>query len=162
VARIRTTRSSPPPSPHKAKQAFMAKNGTSNHTVMLHEALEGLLSERLLPIDTSSSSKNEDAIPESPTFPSNLSRAQHSTTTPNPIPPTLACPVSGCPLVFEGKMPYGYLWRHLKRPGIYGRTGDEKVAWLDLQKYEYDRLLATRGRTPPFRKPTSGGLIKAI
>jgi len=49
-------------------------------------------------------------------------------------------------------MPHGYLWRHLGRPGVYGLSSDEKVAWENLHKIEHDRLLATRSITPPFRK----------
>ena len=45
-------------------------------------------------------------------------------------------------------MPHGYLWRHLKRPGAHGRTGEEKATWENLHKIEHDRLLATRGMTP--------------
>ncbi|PUU72545.1 hypothetical protein B9Z19DRAFT_1137296 [Tuber borchii] len=38
----------------------------------------------------------------------------------------------------------GYLWRHLKRPGVCGRIGDEKAAWRNLHRIEHDRLLPTR------------------
>ncbi|KAG0640972.1 hypothetical protein HOY80DRAFT_1040512 [Tuber brumale] len=66
-------------------------------------------------------------------------------------PPAIVCPVSVCSLVFGGEAPDGYLWRHLRRPGIHGRTGDEKSAWLHLHKIEHDRHLATRV-TPARRK----------
>lgn len=45
-------------------------------------------------------------------------------------------------------MPHGYLWRHLGRPGVYGLSIDEKVAWENLHKIEHDRLLATRSINP--------------
>ena len=45
-------------------------------------------------------------------------------------------------------MPHRYLKRHLKHPGLYGRTGDEKEAWLNYHKMEYEQLLATLGSTP--------------
>jgi len=50
------------------------------------------------------------------------------------------------PLVFEGKMPYGYLWRLLRRPGNYGLVlvTREVFGWI-FTKIEHDRLLATRG-----------------
>ncbi|KAG0135491.1 hypothetical protein HOY82DRAFT_536667 [Tuber indicum] len=71
----------------------------------------------------------------------------------SPTPSTLSCPVSVCSLVFKGGMPHGYLWRHLNRPGVRGRTGDEKDVWLHLHKIQRDRLLATRSITStPFRK----------
>ncbi|KAG0129177.1 hypothetical protein HOY82DRAFT_611032 [Tuber indicum] len=68
-----------------------------------------------------------------------------------PGPPALACPVQSCPSVFKGEMSCGYLWRHLKRPRISSRTGDEKAAWLRLHRIEHDRLLAL-GVTPAQRK----------
>jgi len=105
-----------------------------------HEGMPG----RYLPTNNSSSSGNENAISQNPTSSPDLSETLHDIT-PDLGPPNLACPVSGCSLVFNGKMPYGYLWRHLKRPGVRGRTGDEKVAWLNLHKIEHGRLLATRG-----------------
>lgn len=93
---------------------------------------------------SSSSSGNANAIPQKPTSSSNLSKALHDTTTPNLEPPTLTCPVLGCSLVFKGNMPYGYLWRHLKRPGVHQRTEEEKAAWENLYKIEHEPLLATR------------------
>ncbi|CUS14192.1 unnamed protein product [Tuber aestivum] len=94
---------------------------------------------------TFSSSPNEKTIPRSHSCStSGLSKALKDPTTGNPEPPEIACPVSVCPLVFKGEMGDGYLWRHLKRPGIHGRTGDEKAAWLNLHKIEHDRLVATR------------------
>ncbi|PUU83371.1 hypothetical protein B9Z19DRAFT_1119451 [Tuber borchii] len=109
-----------------------------------HEGISGLY----LPTYTPSSSGNE-IVSQTPT-PPNLSKAFHDTT-PDPGAPTLACPVSSCSLVFKGDIAHGYLWRHLKRPGIHGRTGDEKIIWLNLHKTEHDRLLATR-ITPAQRK----------
>ncbi|PUU83366.1 hypothetical protein B9Z19DRAFT_1144587 [Tuber borchii] len=112
-----------------------------------HEGMSG----RCLPTyDSPSPDGNANAIPQNPTPSLNLSQPLHETT-PNLGLPTLECPVFGCSLVFSGKMPYGYLWRHLKHPGIRGRTGDEKNAWLDLHRIEHDRLLATR-ITPAQRK----------
>ncbi|PWW73245.1 hypothetical protein C7212DRAFT_346973 [Tuber magnatum] len=69
----------------------------------------------------------------------------------NPRPPTLTCPVPSCSLVFKGESAYGYLWRHIRRPGIYRRTGGEKDARLRLHKVEHDLLVAT-GITPVQRK----------
>ncbi|PUU74413.1 hypothetical protein B9Z19DRAFT_1196254 [Tuber borchii] len=63
-------------------------------------------------------------------------------------PPPLACPVSGCLLILKGEMPHRYLKRHLKHPGLHGRTGDEREIWLNLHKMEYERLLAALGSTP--------------
>ncbi|PUU84249.1 hypothetical protein B9Z19DRAFT_1118131 [Tuber borchii] len=63
-------------------------------------------------------------------------------------PPPLACPVSGCLLVLRGEMPHRYLKRHLKYPGLHGRTGDKKEAWLNLHKMEHERFLAALGSTP--------------
>ncbi|PUU83362.1 hypothetical protein B9Z19DRAFT_1189704, partial [Tuber borchii] len=93
---------------------------------------------------SSSSSENENAIPQNSTSSPSLSKEPHGTTTHNPGPPMLTCPVLCCSLVFKGEMPHGYLWRHLKRPGAHGRTGEEKAAWENLHKIEHDRLLATR------------------
>ena len=45
-------------------------------------------------------------------------------------------------------MPNRYLKRHLKHPGLHGRTGDEKEVWLNLHKMEHERLLAALGSTP--------------
>ena len=47
-------------------------------------------------------------------------------------------------------MPHRYLKRHLKHPGLYGRTGDDKEAWLKLHKMEHERLLAALGSTPSY------------
>ncbi|PUU83370.1 hypothetical protein B9Z19DRAFT_1061060 [Tuber borchii] len=97
-----------------------------------------------LPAYTSCPSEDGKAIPQNPTSFPTLLKALHNTARPNPGPRTLACPVSGCPLVFKGQMPHGYLWRHLKRPGVRGRTDDEKATWENLHKIQHDRLLATR------------------
>ncbi|KAG0129187.1 hypothetical protein HOY82DRAFT_652526 [Tuber indicum] len=98
-----------------------------------------------------SSSSNENTILQNQTSSSSLSEALPSSTPANAWPSTLTCPVPSCPLVFKGEMPHGYLWRHLKRPGIHGRTGGEKDTWLQLHKVEHDRLLAA-GITPAQRK----------
>ncbi|PWW73247.1 hypothetical protein C7212DRAFT_346977 [Tuber magnatum] len=87
--------------------------------------------------------------PQNPTFPSYLPIALPVPTHTNT--PTLPCPVPSCALVFDGKTPYGYLWRHLRRPGTYRRTGEERDAWLHLHKIEHDRLIAA-GITPAQRK----------
>ncbi|KAG0129186.1 hypothetical protein HOY82DRAFT_540917 [Tuber indicum] len=100
---------------------------------------------------TPSSSSNENTIFQNPTSSSSLSEVQSNSTPANAWPPTLTCPVPSCPLVFKGEMPHGYLWRHLKRPGIHGRTGGEKDTWLQLHRIEHDRLLAA-GITPAQRK----------
>ena len=129
--------------------------------VMLHNS-QGGMSGSYLPTYTSSSHENENAIPQSPTSSSNLSKVLRDTIPLNPGSPSLACPVSGCSLVFKGETAHGYLWRHLKRPGIHRRVGDEKTAWLNLHKIEHDRLLATRRITPPFHKLVSGVLTNLI
>ena len=95
-----------------------------------------------------SSSDNENTTPQNPTSSPNCSKSLHESTPPNPGPPTVSCPVSGCSLVFKGELPHGYLWRHLKRPGVHGLTDDEKDAWESLHKIEHDRLLATRSIAP--------------
>ncbi|KAG0633640.1 hypothetical protein HOY80DRAFT_1104095 [Tuber brumale] len=100
---------------------------------------------------TTSCAEGEGPHPPNPNPSSSFLKALPDPTTANLMPSTLACPVSGCSLVFRGEMPDGYLWRHLNNPGIYWRTGSEKDAWLHLHKIERDRLLATR-ITPAQRK----------
>ncbi|KAG0635823.1 hypothetical protein HOY80DRAFT_1139576, partial [Tuber brumale] len=80
----------------------------------------------------------------SPSPSSGFSNAVHDPASTGCGPPAIVCPVPVCSLVFEGGAPDGYLWRHLRRPGIHGRTGGEKATWLHLHKIEHDRLLATR------------------
>ncbi|PUU83361.1 hypothetical protein B9Z19DRAFT_1119431 [Tuber borchii] len=104
---------------------------------------------------SSSSSRNENAIPQSPNSSSNLSKALRNTIPLNSGPPALSCPVSGCSMVFKGEIAHEYLWRHLKRPGIHRRAGDEKTAWLNLHKIEHDRLLATRLTRAQRRRETN-------
>ena len=140
---------------------LVKSNWISNSVVMLHNS-QGGMSGSYLPTYTSSSHENENAIPQSPTSSSNLSKALRDTIPLNPGSPSLACPVSECSLVFKGETAHGYLWRHLKRPGIHRRVGDEKTAWLNLHKIEHDRLLATRRITPPFHKLVSGVLTNLI
>ncbi|PUU83364.1 hypothetical protein B9Z19DRAFT_1119436 [Tuber borchii] len=110
---------------------------------MANNSYEGVPG-RYLSRYTSSSSEDENGIPQNPTPSLNGSRTLHDTSPSNPGPPTLACPVLGCSLVFKGEMPHGYLWRHLKRPGAHGRTGEEKAIWENLHKIEHNRLLAIR------------------
>ncbi|KAG0129180.1 hypothetical protein HOY82DRAFT_652508 [Tuber indicum] len=100
---------------------------------------------------TSTSSSNEHTIPKNPTSSSSLSQTFPDSTPADGTQSVVTCPVPSCPLAFKGEMPHGYLWRHLKRPGIHGRTGDEKDTWLQLHKVEHDRLVATR-ITPAQRK----------
>ena len=129
---------------------------------MPHDSYEGM-SGSYLPIYTfSSSSENENAIPQSPTSSSNLSKALRDTILLSLGKLTLACLVSGCSLVFKGEIALGYLWRHFKRPGIHRCAGGEKTAWLNLHKIEHDRFLATRRIAPPFYKLTSGVLTNLI
>ena len=122
---------------------------------MAQHSYEGGLGRYLPTYNSSSSSGNENAILQNSTSSPDLSETLRDMT-PDPGSPTLACPVSGCSLVFNGKMPYGYLWRHLKRPGVRGRTGDEKAAWLNLHKIEHEKLLATRGTTSLSLNPPPG------
>ena len=112
---------------------------------MPHNSYAGMAGSCSATFTSSSSEKGED-VRQGPTSFPNISQALYYTT-PNPQSPTLACPVSGCSLVFKGEIAHGYLWRHLKRPGVSGRTGSEKTAWLNLHKTEHDRLLATRSIT---------------
>ncbi|KAG0641798.1 hypothetical protein HOY80DRAFT_1038334 [Tuber brumale] len=100
---------------------------------------------------SSASSENENTILQNPISSSNLSKTLSDSAPANAGLPVLTCPVSSCTLVFKGEMSHGYLWRHLKHPGIYNRTGDEKDAWLQLHKIEHDRLVAT-GLTPAQRR----------
>ncbi|KAG0633642.1 hypothetical protein HOY80DRAFT_1063040 [Tuber brumale] len=100
---------------------------------------------------TASSPESEKTTPPNPNSSSSFLRVLPDIIPANPMPSRLACPVSVCSLVFKGEMPHGYLWRHLNHPGIHGRTGEEKEAWLHLHKIERDRLLATR-LTPAERK----------
>ena len=56
-------------------------------------------------------------------------------------------------------MPHRYLRRHLKYPGLYGRTGQEKKVWLNLHKTEHERLLATLGLAP-FHNPNPNEVLE--
>ncbi|KAG0633643.1 hypothetical protein HOY80DRAFT_1026243 [Tuber brumale] len=113
------------------------------------------MSERYAPSNTDTATtscpEGERSHPQNPNPSSSFVKALPDSTPTNPMPPTLACPVSVCSLVFKGDMPDGYLWRHLNHPGIHGRTGHEKDAWLHLHKIERDRLLVSR-ITPAQRK----------
>ncbi|KAG0641789.1 hypothetical protein HOY80DRAFT_1038320 [Tuber brumale] len=99
----------------------------------------------------SSSSDNGKTVPNDTNSSSNVSKTLPDFAPANPAPPVLTCPVPSCALAFKGEMSHGYLWRHLKRPGIYRRTGDEKAAWMKLHKIEHDQLVAA-GITPAHRK----------
>lgn len=115
---------------------------------MPNNSYEGTPGRYLSRYTSSSSSEDENGIPRNPTSSRNGSRTLHDTSPSSPGTPALACPVLVCSLVFKGEMPHGYLWRHLKRPGVHGRIGEEKATWENLHKIEYDRLLVTRGMTP--------------
>ena len=86
-------------------------------------------------------------MPQAPVISSGPLEAS-SPSVPNTGPSPLACPVPAYSLVLKGEAPQRYLKRHLKHPGFHGRTGDEKEAWLNLHKMEYERLLAALGSTP--------------
>ena len=96
----------------------------------------------------SSSEGKRVIIPQAPSCSFDSLEALPSALADSSLPP-LACPVSGCLLAFKGEMPHRYLKRHLKHPGLYGRTGHEKEVWLNLHKMEHERLLAALGSTPP-------------
>ncbi|KAG0135492.1 hypothetical protein HOY82DRAFT_536668 [Tuber indicum] len=120
---------------------------------MFHDSHEGMSGRYVLTYSSSSSSSssNEKDVPQNPSSFSGPSKAAIDSASTNRRPSAIVCPVSVCSLVFEGESPDGYLWRHLRRPGIHGRTGDEKAIWLQLHKIEHGRLLATRV-TPAQRK----------
>ncbi|KAG0125698.1 hypothetical protein HOY82DRAFT_616175 [Tuber indicum] len=114
-----------------------------------HESTPG----RYLPITTAAaSSGNGSTSPQNPPSPPKLSKALSDPSPANPKPLALACPVPGCPLVFRGDRPHGYLKRHLGRPGVYKRTGENKATWIRLHKTEYDRTVAG-GIVPEERGP---------
>ncbi|KAG0641788.1 hypothetical protein HOY80DRAFT_1110772 [Tuber brumale] len=120
--------------------------------IMSHNA-HGGMSRHYMPTTTPFSpslSEGGGAIPRNPNV-SALSEALPDSGPAQSGPPVLTCPVPICSLVFKGEMSHGYLWRHLRRPGIYRRTGDEKASWLLLHKIEHDLLVAT-GITPEQRK----------
>ncbi|PUU72602.1 hypothetical protein B9Z19DRAFT_647528 [Tuber borchii] len=96
-----------------------------------------------------SSSEGKRIIPKEPIC-SNPFQAPPLSSKCRPI--SAACPVPSCLFVLKGETPHWYFKRHLKYPGLHGRTGDEKEAWLNLHKIEHERLLATLGSTSP---PTS-------
>ncbi|KAG0129181.1 hypothetical protein HOY82DRAFT_652510 [Tuber indicum] len=100
---------------------------------------------------SSASSSNENTITQNQNSSSCFSQAFLGSTPADGTQSVVTCPVPSCPLVFKGEMSHGYLWRHLKRPGIHGRTGDEKDTWLQLHKIEHDLLVATK-ITPAQRK----------
>ena len=108
--------------------------------------------------DASASSETNNATPRCPNSSSILLRAFPDSTNVNPRPVALTCPVLGCSVVFKGKIPHGYLWRHLKRPGVHGLASDEKLAWKNLHKIHHDRLLITRSITLSSQKLTPGAL----
>ncbi|KAG0633641.1 hypothetical protein HOY80DRAFT_603555 [Tuber brumale] len=127
-----------------------------------HNSAEGMF-ERYTPSNTDTStiscSEGKNTTPPSSNPSPNLLRALPNSTPANPVPPELACPVPVCSLVFKGEMPDGYRWRHLNNPGIRGRTGGEKDAWLHLHKIERDRLLEKR--VTPAQRKRQANRIKA-
>ncbi|KAG0644643.1 hypothetical protein HOY80DRAFT_1110386 [Tuber brumale] len=98
------------------------------------------------------SAGDESPSPQNPTSSPKLSKSLSDPSPAKPKPLALACPVPGCPLVFKGEKPHGYLKRHLKRPGVYMRTGDLRATWISLHKIEHDRLVAA-GIVPAEREP---------
>ena len=91
---------------------------------------------------------NDHATSQNPTPFSSLLQVLFNPATVGPLPPPLTCPVSNCSLVFTGRTPQRYLSRHLKHPGMHGRTGGEKAAWLSLHKIEHQRLTEAHGTSP--------------
>lgn len=98
--------------------------------------------------EVSNNDNNDRAILQNPTPFSSLLQVLFNPTTVDPLPPPLTCPVSNCALVFTGRTPQRYLSRHLKHPGMHGRTGGEKAVWLSLHKIEHERLTAAHGTSP--------------
>ena len=125
-------------------------------TVMSPSSHEGT-SRRYLSTDADNSAsppENGENTLRTPNPSSILLGASHDSTHAKQGLDTLRCPVPGCSSVFKGKIPHGYLLRHLGRPGLYGLTTDEKASWENLHKIERDRLLATRSMPLSFYKPT--------
>ena len=108
---------------------------------------QGML-ERSIPNEISSSSEGKRITAKGPIFSSNPLQAPPSALG-NAGPSPLACPVPSCLFVLKGETPHWYFKRHLKYPGLHGRMGDEKEAWLNLHKIEHQRLLASLGSTSP-------------
>ncbi|PUU72861.1 hypothetical protein B9Z19DRAFT_1136520 [Tuber borchii] len=98
-------------------------------------------------ISSSSSEGKRIIIPQAPSSSFDSLEALPSALA-DTCPPPLACPVSGCLLVLKGEMPHRYLKRHPKYPGLHGRMGDEREAWLNLHKMEHEKFLAALGSTP--------------
>ncbi|KAG0641797.1 hypothetical protein HOY80DRAFT_1134987 [Tuber brumale] len=113
---------------------------------------------------TTATTSNKKTISQNSTSPSGLSKALPDSTPANAGPPALACPFPSCTLDFNGETSHGYLWRHLKRPGIYRRTGEEKSDWLRLHKIDHNRFIATGSITPspPTHKTPQGCNNKSI
>lgn len=97
------------------------------------------------------SESTNEAFRRNLTFPGTF-QVLFGLTTVDPLPPPLSCPVSNCSSVFAGRTPQRYLSRHLKYPGIWGRTGEEKVAWINLHKIEHHRLIVTRSISSLFHR----------
>ncbi|KAG0639276.1 hypothetical protein HOY80DRAFT_1022630 [Tuber brumale] len=106
---------------------------------------------------TTTSSGNESTSPQDPASSPKLSQALPDSSPVDAGPLALACPVLGCPLLFRGEKPHGYLKRHLKRPGVYKRTGDQRVTWIHLHNIEHDHLVAA-GISPAEHEPEAGGV----
>jgi len=91
-------------------------------------------------IPNSISSSNGKNFPQAPIPSSDLLKV--------PPEPRLACPVSSCNFVHEGKRAKRNLMSHLNRPKISRRTGQEKAAWLNLHRIALNRILAATGFNP--------------
>ncbi|PUU83356.1 hypothetical protein B9Z19DRAFT_1061048 [Tuber borchii] len=147
VVSIMTSIQAPPSSSDKAhKDLSSQKNQTPKSTVMPRSPQEDI-SAGYVPTDadnSASSPENQAIFQQIPNSSSILVEALPNATNVNPRLDTLPCRVLSCSFVFKGKFPYGYLWRHLGRPGAHGLTGDERTAWENLHKIEHDRLLVTR------------------
>lgn len=144
----------PPASPfHPTQHTFtpIIMPNNSNVSIPGHYALACTFSNLT---EVSNSDNNDRTIPQNP-FPfSSLLQVLFSPATVDPLPPPLTCPISNCSLVFTGRTPQRYLSRHLKHPGIHGRTGGEKAAWLSLHKIEHERLTAAHGTFPFYIAPS--------
>ncbi|PUU82330.1 hypothetical protein B9Z19DRAFT_1061935 [Tuber borchii] len=86
--------------------------------------LRGSTPECSVPTAVSFLSQGQRIIPQAPI--TSFGVPCESPTLANTGPSPLACPVPSCLLVLKGQAPHRYLKRHLKCPGLHGRTGNEK------------------------------------
>ncbi|KAG0638351.1 hypothetical protein HOY80DRAFT_1078746 [Tuber brumale] len=146
----------PTPTPHKLTSTSRHNRPDLQPAVMPHSPHESTPG-GYVPTTTATSSGNESTSPQDPTSSPKPSKALSDPSPADPRPLALACPVLGCPLLFRGEKPHGYLKRHLKRPGVYKRAGDQRATWIHLHKIEHDRLVAA-GITSAKREPEANSM----